>query len=140
MRVDSAMLCDAVSIRDGLLHILGGGITRIWASEYPAGLNAHLAARIMLSASEATERHTLAVSVENSDDGSPIGSFSADFGVGRPTDLEDGEEIHVPLGFPLHAVQLPAPAAYRLALTLDGADQGAIGLVARMRASDGDNA
>lgn len=29
MRVDCALLCDAASVREGLLNILGGGITRV---------------------------------------------------------------------------------------------------------------
>lgn len=125
MRVDFALICDAVSVRDNLLHILGGGITRIWASEFPAPMRASLATRIMLDPDEAAERHKLRVVIQD-DQGTRIGSFDAEFGVGVPDALAPGEEVQVPLGFPLNPVRLPREGGYSLELLLDETHQASV--------------
>lgn len=38
MHISTLVLCDAVSTREGLLHVLGGGITYIQRPSYPAPL------------------------------------------------------------------------------------------------------
>ena len=125
MRVDFALICDAVSVRDNLLHLLGGGITRIWATEFPAPMRASLATRIMLDQDEARERHKLKVVIQD-EEGNRIGSFDAEFGVGVPDALAPGEEVQVPLGFPLNPVRLPREGGYSLELLLDDAHQASV--------------
>jgi hypothetical protein len=43
MKVPVAVLCDAVSVRDGLLHILGGGITKVGRPSVPTPFGVQLA-------------------------------------------------------------------------------------------------
>ena len=43
MRIDTALLCDAATERDGLLNVLGGGITVATRPEFPAPLGMTLA-------------------------------------------------------------------------------------------------
>lgn len=142
MRVDFALICDAVSVRDNLLHMLGGGITRIWASEFPAPMRASLATRIMLHPTEAEKRHKLRVVIQD-EDGAKIGSFDAEFGVGVPDALTPGEEVQVPLGFPLNPVRLPKEGGYSLELLLDDAHQTSVPFRAAARptpaAADGES-
>ena len=39
MRLETALLSDHASVRDGLLFVVAGGITRVWRSQLPAPLN-----------------------------------------------------------------------------------------------------
>lgn len=38
-----ATLCDAATVRDGLLNVLGGGITTLWRDSFPAPIQATFA-------------------------------------------------------------------------------------------------
>ena len=48
MRVDTCLLCEAASVHEGLLNILGGGVTVVTRPEYPSELGLSLAIRVML--------------------------------------------------------------------------------------------
>jgi hypothetical protein len=113
MKVDTALLCDAVSIREGLLHILGGGITRIWAEQFPTAINATLALRVLIQAGEASGPQAINLLVQGPD-GEELGSFNLDFGVSAPEGATAGTEVPVPLSIPMHQVQLPAPGQYSI--------------------------
>ena len=41
-----ALLCDAATVRDSLLHILGGGIVKMAPLQYPAPIPAILALQL----------------------------------------------------------------------------------------------
>jgi hypothetical protein len=113
MKVDTALLCDAVSIREGLLHILGGGITRIWAEQFPAPINATLALRVLIGAEEAGHPQGITLLVQGPD-GEQLGSFNLDFGVTAPEGGDAAGEVPVPLAIPMQQVQLPGPGRYSI--------------------------
>lgn len=43
MQLASAILCDFAQVREGLLFVSGGGITRIWRETFPAAAGVSLA-------------------------------------------------------------------------------------------------
>jgi len=49
VQLGCALHCDAVSVREGLLHILGGGVTKVMHPEYPAPLLTSFAVHLRLS-------------------------------------------------------------------------------------------
>lgn len=77
MRVD-AFLRDSATVREGLLHVLGGGITRLWRNRYPADLNVALAMMIAMSPTEANNDHVLQATVSGTD-GEPIAQLDGQF-------------------------------------------------------------
>ncbi|MDH3225766.1 MAG: hypothetical protein OEM67_01585 [Thermoleophilia bacterium] len=113
MKVDTALLCDAVSIREGLLHILGGGITRIWVEQFPAAINATLALRVLIGSDEAESPQGINLLVQGPD-GEELGSFNLDFGVNAPEGADAAGEVPIPLAIPMQQVQLPAPGSYSI--------------------------
>ena len=129
MRVDCALLSDSVTVREGLLHILGGGITRIRRPEYPAQLGLALAVRIMVHPTEAEDGHQLRLILQ-AGDGQAVMQLQATFGIGKPDDALPGEELAVSLPVPMYDLALPAPGSYSFELLIDGIHQTSVPFVA----------
>lgn len=121
MRIDTALLCDAVTVREDLLHILGGGITRINRTQFPAPLAAALALRVLLHRTEVGRLHTMEVILAG-EDGQMIAKVDAQFQV--PPDvlskLKANEEVTVNLPLGLHGVLVPQVGAYAFDILIDG--------------------
>jgi hypothetical protein len=125
MRIDCALLCDSVTIREGLLHILGGGITRANREDFPAPLNLALALRIMVHPTEAEHTHELTVLLL-AEDGQRVAELGIRFGINDPAVLEPAEEASLPLALSLHTVGLPHEGPYSFELLIDGIHQGTV--------------
>lgn len=136
MRIDCALLCDAATVREGLLHVLGGGITRANRPGYPAPLGLTLALRILVHPTEADREHKLLVRLQGAD-GERIADFEVEFGVQDPAKVDPKEQVSVPLplGIP-PAVQLPKPGQYSFELLIDGIHQQSVPFVATERKED----
>ena len=61
MELKAAIICDAASVREGLLHVLGGGITRIWRQDLPAALGVALAVIVDLPPDVMFDPHEVTV-------------------------------------------------------------------------------
>ena len=72
------MLCDAATVREGLLHILGGGITRLNRPSFPAPLGAALALQISVHPTEASVSHRVEAIIQG-EDGSQIAKATAQY-------------------------------------------------------------
>lgn len=101
MDVEAAILCDAATIRDGLLHMLGGPISRMWRQSLPAPLGVAVAGIIVFEQEQADVPHEIELTVE-SDSDLLVRVMSA-VQVGTPiAHLESGELLRAPFAFPLH--------------------------------------
>ena len=129
MKLD-AMLCDFATVREGLLHILGGGINRLWREEYPAPLGVTLGLLFEVHPTEMDSEHTLEVVMIDAD-GKEIGNVSADFAIAPdPDNGRPGETLILPLVVPLQQVVLPAPGAYSVEVLIDGQHKRSLGVLA----------
>lgn len=138
MRIDCVLLCDAVTVREGLLHILGGGVTRVHRPAYPAPLGACLAIRIMIHPTEAATDHQLQALLQGAD-GQKVGDITIGFGVGDPGQLVVGEEASLPLGLSMVAgIPLPEHGAYSFELLIDGIHQASVPFRAEIIAEPAD--
>lgn len=127
MRVDTALLCDAATVREGLLHILGGGISQVVRPEYPAELGLTLALRIMVHPTEAEHRHKLQIILQG-EDGQKVTEVQAEVQAELPPEgIEAGEEgeLLIPWNFPGRP-KLPAPGRYSMELLIDGVHQRSV--------------
>jgi uncharacterized protein DUF6941 len=124
VKVDSALLCDAATVREGLLHILGGGITRAGRSQFPAPIGLTLALRVLIHPTEADRPHTLEAKLQ-AEDGQFIGGFEVEFSSEiEPSSLEPGELISMPLPLdPPADAELPGPGLYSFEVLIDGIHQ-----------------
>lgn len=130
MKIDCALLCDAATVREGLLHVLGGGVTRAGRVQWPAPLGLTLAIRVLIHPTEADRPHNLSVQLQG-EDGERIAAFDIGFGINEPGDLQPHEQASVPIALPLpEAVQLPGVGAYSFELLIDGIHQASVPFVA----------
>jgi uncharacterized protein DUF6941 len=131
MRVE-VLLCDAATVRENLLHVLGAGINRIARPVYPAKLGLDLALLFTIAPTEAQERHRLRVVVQTSD-GNKIAEFSAEFQVAPAGALQPGERMMTPVVLPLKEVQLPSEGVYGIEILIDGQMQHSFTFVANVQ-------
>lgn len=134
MRVDCALLCDAVTTREGLLHILGGGVTRLNRPSFPAPLGVALALRIMVHPTEADRSHAIEARLLT-EDGEQIGIAEVAFEVALSGEERPGEELAVATALSLQNVPLPDAGAYSFELLIDGVHQASVPFVAQQRSS-----
>jgi hypothetical protein len=87
-RTDCALLCDAVPVRDGLLHILGSGVGRVRRSQYRSLMGNDLALRFALAPDEAHGAHQLEIRVVDIAD-MTTSSLTGAFMMGHP----DGPQV-----------------------------------------------
>ena len=122
-RITSALLCDAATVREGLVHILGGGITRLNRPEYPSPMMTALALAVVLSPLEAGHPHEV-VAVVQTEDGEAIVQANGQLQPGEPSPLlEPGESVAIQLAIPLHQVVLPAAGGYSIEISVDDVHQ-----------------
>ena len=115
-----AFLCDAATVRDNLLHVLGAGITRLWRPEFPAPMGADLALLLTLHPLEAEEPHRLRVVLQDAD-GAEVAKLDAEFALDADgTQLHPGESFILPVVVPLSNVPIPAAGRYAAEILVDG--------------------
>ncbi|MEY2468967.1 MAG: hypothetical protein QOF21_1665 [Actinomycetota bacterium] len=125
-RIASALLCDAATVREGLLHILGGGITRLHRAEYPAPMQVTLVAQVVLSPVEVEFAHDVTAIVQT-EDGEVIVQATGHLEAGPPNPLlEPGESVVLPLVIGLHGVVLAGPGGYSIEISVDDIHQSSI--------------
>jgi hypothetical protein len=125
MRIDTALLCDSVTVREGLLHILGGGITRLNRESFPAPLGVALALRVMVHPTEANRTHQLTVYLIDAD-GEQLAEVRIEFGLNDPSVLDVGEEASLALPIQLYNVAVPRQGFYSFELLIDDIHQRAV--------------
>jgi hypothetical protein len=130
VRIDTALLCDAATVREGLLHVLGGGVTRAGRPAWPAPLALTLALRILVHPTEAGQPHQLVVRLQGAD-GQEVARVDIEFAVNDDGTLEPGEHASLPLPIPMpEQVQLPEPGRYSFEILIDGIHQVSVPFLA----------
>jgi hypothetical protein len=133
MQIDCALLCDAATVREGMLHILGGGITRAYRPQFPAPVEMSLALLIRIHPAEMAKPHSLDVQLRDSD-GKQLAGLQLVFGINDTTGLEPSEQAALPLSvrFPPEA-RLEAHGAHVYDVLIDGNHQVSVPFIAVQR-------
>lgn len=123
-----ATLCDFAQVREGLLTIASGGITRVWRNQYPNQCGLMVAMAVELSAAEANEPYEVRVRLEGAD-GQRHAEFSAGFQTTPGPNTDAGEMIVVPMVADLRSAKLPAAGRYQVVIDpiADGMVEAALG-------------
>jgi hypothetical protein len=118
-----SLLCDAATVREGLLHVLGGGINKLTRPAFPARMSLDLALLLTFDEPRAVEgEHLLSVVVRTADSrevGRVEIGFAAREAEALPPDERDRPAV-APLVVPLRDVPLPQPGDYTVVVQLDG--------------------
>lgn len=117
MRVECAVLCDAASVRENLIHVLGGGISGTVASAFPATLQITFAFRAVLDSREAKDSHLLRVVLRNAVDDLEVASEGITF-ERSPGEPIVGEAALTTAMF-LGSFVVPKAAQYLIDVSLD---------------------
>jgi hypothetical protein len=126
VRTTAVLFADAASVREGLLNVLGAGITRLARDPLPGRLDAVLA--LMLQSDDPEDLqvdHNIEVIItETTADGptviaKAVMQLSSTPSSGDPGDMTDLLPT-VPLVVPLQNVSIPRTGIYRITTSLDG--------------------
>lgn len=118
MQIGAAYLADYVTVRDNLLHTLGGGITRLWVQHFPANLTASLALLIELHRRELDRPHQLTIIVQDMD-GKELWKADGALQVGA-SDVDVHEPAIVCIGLDLRGTVLERAGGYSVEIGIDG--------------------
>lgn len=119
MNVSTALLCDFAIVREGLLHVISGGVTRLWRDQYPAALGCSLALVFEVHPMELGRPHELEVRVLG-EDGAEIATVQGGFQTAPGPDTKAGESMVVPMAFDIRGAGLPGPGGYSIEISVDG--------------------
>lgn len=124
MKITTALVCGSAEVREGLLFVLGGGITRLWRDQWPAPLGVAVAVVLEMSPAEARQVHEVTLRILDTD-GRRLGEVKGGFQLSVPEASSapgaphPGEMVSVPIVLPLHVVGVPGPGAYEFKLAVD---------------------
>ena len=116
-------LCDFASVREGLLNVVSGGITRITMhAGFPSTVDAHLAMSVYVQPHMVGMTHTGRVILRYPDTMTEIARI--DFEFSGDADRNPGEGLHLPFAIPMRAVVFPQAGQVDVSVSLDDAPAG----------------
>lgn len=119
MRVNSAILCDFAEVRDNLLFVVGGGITRLFRPEWPGPMNVSLALMVELERNDRERPHELDVQIID-EDGNPVARIQGAFQQGPGPDTDFHEITFFPFTFDLRQVGIAHAGWHSVEISIDG--------------------
>lgn len=123
MKVTAILLADHASVREGLLHVIGAGITRIAREPFPARLDVSLALVLQTSdESDLMAGHSLKISIAESfpgGDGQMVASANVELVIPEGS-IISGPNYQLPVVVPIQAVPVPGAGVYVIKVYLDG--------------------
>lgn len=118
--ISSAIVCDFAQVRDNLLFVVAGGITRVYRPNLPAQLGLCLALIVEVPSDERGQVHEIVAACKHSQTAEElfriVGAAQAhDLG-----DLEPGESQFLPLAVDLRSVGAARYGSYDVHTSVDG--------------------
>lgn len=119
MQIIAATLCDYASVREGLLTVVGGGITRVWRPEVPAPMGIYLAVMLECTTEDLRRPHEVRVTVRTGD-GEVVAEITGGFAAGAINgDLDPGESTIVSIPLSLVGAGVPTFGRYSVHVSID---------------------
>ncbi len=112
MDVRSLVLCDFAQVRDGLMTIVSGGITRVRPQDYPAAFGLHVAVMLELSPDDFGQSHECRVSVAVAETSIKLIEMVTNFVQEPHPSAQPGEPMVIPLAINFSQVTVPEPGQY----------------------------
>ncbi len=136
MRLDWAMLAEAVQIREGLAFVLAGGIDTVYAAQLPATLAASVLVRLLVHRTESDRQQIVEVRVLD-EDGVQLAGMHGHFQPKAPDDLPMGWEVPLLIAFPIHGLALPAASTYGVEILGNGSHLKSLNFRVRLHPTPG---
>ena len=125
MRVNSAILCNFADVRDNLLFVMGGGITRLYRPEWPGPINICLALIVELDRNERDRPHELDVQIID-EDGQLAARIRGAFQQGPGPDTDIHEITFFPFVFDLRPVNIGHAGWHSVEIAIDGKSEATV--------------
>ncbi|WP_431521199.1 DUF6941 family protein [Blastococcus capsensis] len=120
MRLTAALLCDSATVRESLLHVLGGGVTVVASSAFPAPFGVDMALLLELDSDEPDLSHSVAVTAFD-EQGQQVFRLAGE--LRRPVTDEGMKPlvptVNFPLTVPMSLHPVDRPGLYRIVVSLD---------------------
>ena len=134
IRVECFLLCDAAQEVGGKLFILGGGWDGLVASSFP-WTHPHFAIAMRLAVPwvEANRPRQFRIHLRDEDGNEVLRDpMEGGFNVGRPPNVEPGDDLPVLLAISVSGVTYPRPGDYTYHLLIDGEERARARVRARL--------
>jgi hypothetical protein len=113
------VLCDFAQVREGLLFVSSGGVSRVVSTSYPARLHLYLALVVHLPPSEMTEAHRMRVRFKYPDSATQIAHVDVAMQLNEPAAVFPGEGINMPSAIDLANILFPRPGQIDVQIDID---------------------
>src|SRR5687768_2141838 len=109
LTLTTVLLCDHAQVREGLLFVHSGGVSRVVPSSYPATIRLHLAMVVHVPASEVAESHTIDLRFKYPESAELIATAQVALQLNEIQGAFPGEGINVPQVIDLSLIPFPRP-------------------------------
>lgn len=126
-RITTMLLCDFAQVREGLLTVVSGGVTRVGMSRFPAPAPLYLAIVLYLPPDATDHEHAVRVLFKYPETAEKFAEANVSVSphVGEELRVEG---ISFPVPLDLRGVVLPKPGLIDIQVEVDGALQGELTL------------
>lgn len=121
------LLCDFAQVREGLLTVVSGGVTRVGLSKFPAATPLYLAIMVYLPPDAVDSPHAVRVLFKYPDTAEKFAEANVNVSP-HASDEQRAEGISFPVPLDLHGVTLPRPGMIDIQVEVDGELQGELTL------------
>ena len=123
-RLSTLLLSDYAQVRERLLFVSSGGISRVVQSSFPARPRIHLALVVHLPASTLGRSHRVLIKLKYPDHAAVIGQIEIKINLDQVAGANPGEGINVPQAIDLAPVVFPHPGQVDVQVAIDDEPAG----------------
>jgi hypothetical protein len=123
-RVTTLLLSDYAQVRDRLLFVSSGGISRVVQTTFPAHPRIHLALVVHLPVGTLGRSHRVLIKLKYPDHAAVIGQIEININIDQIAGANPGEGINVPQAIDLAPVVFPHPGQVDVQVSIDDEPAG----------------
>ena len=123
-RLTTLLLSDYAQVRDRLLFVSSGGISRVVQSSFPAHPRIHLALVVHLPVNTLGTSHRVLIKLKYPDHAAVIGQIEIKINLDQVAGANPGEGINVPQAIDLAPVVFPHPGQVDVQVAIDDEPAG----------------
>jgi hypothetical protein len=125
LALTTVLLCDHAQVREGLLFVHSGGVSRIVPASYPASVRVHLAMVVHVPATEVADSHTIDLRFKYPDNAELIATAQIALQLHEIQGAYPGEGINVPQVIDLSLIPFPRPGQVDVQVSVTAAGEAA---------------
>lgn len=119
LTLTTVILCDHAQVREGLLFVHSGGVSRVVPASYPASIRVHLALVVHVPASEVTDAHTVDLRFKYPESAELIATAQIALRLNEIQGAYPGEGINVPQVVDLSLIPFPRAGQVDVQVTVN---------------------